>query len=349
MRSTTLITILRTLNIKKEELMTTTMVNTVTGPVSPDDLGITLMHEHVVFAYPGWYGDCTLAPYDHDAALNDALKTMAEIKAYGVKTFVDPTPNETGRNPELLKEVSEKSGVNIVCTTGFYYEEMGAPAYFKFRSAVSDAQEEIYEMFMREITHGIGKTGIKAGAIKLASSKDEITDYEQMFFRAAARAQKETGVPLLTHTQDATMGPQQAQLLIDEGANPNQIMIGHMSDSTNIQYHMEVLSKGVFDGFDRMGIQGLPGFPTETEKYAVILGLIGIGYLDKIIISHDSIAHWLGRPYPEMPEPIASLMENWTPTHLFKNIIPFLKNAGLTDEQANQIVVGNPRRLFSGS
>ena len=93
--------------------MTTTMVNTVTGPVSPDDLGITLMHEHVVFAYPGWYGDCTLAPYDHDAALNDALKTMAEIKAYGVKTFVDPTPNETGRNPELLKKYL-KSPVSIL-------------------------------------------------------------------------------------------------------------------------------------------------------------------------------------------------------------------------------------------
>jgi phosphotriesterase-related protein len=329
--------------------MKTPMVNTVTGQISPDDLGITLMHEHIVFGYPGWYGDGTLAPYDRGAALADGLNTMEEIKAYGVKTFVDPTPNETGRNPELLREISETSGVNIVCTTGFYFEEMGAPAYFKFRSAVSDAGEEIYEMFMREITDGIGNTGIKAGAIKLASSKDMITDYEQMFFKAAARAQKETGVPILTHTQNGSMGPQQAQLLIDEGANSGQIMIGHMSDNTNIQYHVEVLNKGVFDGFDRMGIQGIEGFPMDTEKYAVILGLIGIGYLDRIMISHDTIAHWLGRPYPEMPEPITSLMENWSPTHLFKNIIPFLKNAGLTDDQANKILVENPRRFFSGS
>ena len=329
--------------------MTTPMVNTVTGQIPPKELGITLMHEHIVFAYPGWYGDCTLAPFDHEAALEAGLNTMEEIKACGVKTFVDATANETGRNPELLKEISEKSGVNIVCSTGYYFEGMGAPAYFKFRSAVSDAEKEIYDMFMQEITHGIGNTGIKAGAIKLASSKDEITDYERMFFKAAARVQKETNVPILTHTQDATMGPEQAQLLIDEGADPKQIMIGHMSDSTNIQYHVEVLNKGVFDGFDRMGIQGLEGFPMDTEKYAVILGLVGIGYVDKIIISHDSIAHWLGRPYPEMPEPIASLMANWTPTHLFKNIIPFLKNAGLTDEQADRILIGNPRSLFEGS
>jgi phosphotriesterase-related protein len=329
--------------------MKKSMVNTVTGQISPDDLGITLMHEHIVFGYPGWSGDCTLAPDDRKAALEAGLSVMEEIKACGVKTFVDPTPNETGRNPELLKEVSEKSGVNIVCTTGFYYEEMGAPAYFKFRSHVGDAEKEIYDMFTAEITHGIGNTGIRAGAIKLASSKDVITDYEKMFFRAAARVQKETGVPIITHTQDGTMGPQQAQLLIDHGANPGQIMIGHMSDNTNIQYHSEVLSKGVFDGFDRMGIQGIPGFPMEMEKYAVILGLIGIGHADRIIISHDTIAKWLGRPYPEMPEPIKSLMANWTPTHLFKNIIPFLKKAGVTDEQTHKILVDNPRRLFAGN
>jgi phosphotriesterase-related protein len=329
--------------------MKTSLVNTVTGQIPPKDLGITLMHEHVVFGYPGWSGDCTLAPYDRKAALAAALPVMEDIKACGVRTFVDATPNETGRDPELLKEVSERSGINIVCATGYYYEEMGAPAYFKFRSRLGDAEKEIYDMFTAEITHGIANTGIRAGVIKLASSKDVITDYEKMFFRAAARVQKETGVPIITHTQDGSMGPQQAQLLIDHGADPAQIMIGHMSDNTSIQYHVEVLSKGVFDGFDRMGIQGLPGFPTDEEKYAVILGLIGIGHEDRIIISHDTIAQWLGRPYPEMPEPIKSLMANWTPTHLCRNIIPFLKKAGVTEEQAQKILVENPGRLFAGS
>jgi phosphotriesterase-related protein len=328
--------------------MKSTRVNTVSGPVSPDDLGITLMHEHVIFGYPGWYGDCTMAPFNRDAAVAAGLKTMEEIKAYGVETFVDATPNETGRDPELLKEVSEKSGVNIICATGFYFEEMGASPYFKFRRAVGNAEEEIYEMFMREITQGIGKTGIKPGIIKLASSKGAISDYDRMFFAAGARAQKETGVPIITHTQGGSMGPDQARLLIDGGADPAQIMIGHMSDNVDIHYHMEVLKTGVYDSFDRMGIQVVENCPMDIEKYAVILGLIGTGHLNRIILSHDTIAYWLGRPNPELPEAYRPLLENYHVTHVFKNIIPFFKKAGITDEQIKTIMADNPRRLFAG-
>ena len=328
--------------------MTTTQVNTVLGPISPEDLGITLMHEHVILGYPGWRGDCTVAPFNREEALSAGLKTMEEIKSYGVNTFVDATPNDLGRDPEFLQEVSETSGINIICSTGYYFEGMGAPAYFKFRNMTGNAVEEIHEMFVTEITDGIGKTNIKPGVIKLASSQGEITEYEQMFFKAAARAQKDTGVPIITHTQSASMGPEQAQLLINEGADPKQIMIGHMSDNPDIHYHMDVLNRGVYDSFDRMGIEIVEGCPMEIEKYAVILGLIGVGYLDKIILSHDTIAYWLGRPMPEMPDAIKPFMENWHPTHLFKNIIPFLKNAGITDEQVNTILVENPKRLFSG-
>ncbi|MCP4750372.1 MAG: phosphotriesterase-related protein [Proteobacteria bacterium] len=323
-------------------------VNTVSGAVSPDDLGITLMHEHLVFGYPGWYGDCSIAPFDRDLALTTALDLMEQLKDCGLKTYVDATPNETGRNPELYREIAEKSGVNIVCSTGFYTENSGASAYFKFRNLVQDGIEQIYEMFMREITVGIGDTGIKAGVIKLASSKDVITDYERMFFVAAARAQKETGVPIITHTQEASMGPEQAQLLIDEGADPKQVMIGHMSDSTDVHYHLEVLNKGVYDAFDRMGLQVLEGCPLDIERYAVVTGLIAIGHIDRIIISHDYIAYMLGRSLPEPPEPFKELLANYHPTHLFKNIVPFLKSAGISDEQVNTILVDNPRRLFAG-
>ncbi len=323
-------------------------VNTVSGPVPADKLGKTLVHEHIIFGYPGWYGDMTIAPYDRQAILKEALAVMKEIKECGVETFIDATPNECGRDPELLKEVSEKSGINIICSTGYYFEGEGAPAYFKFRSGLFDACSEIYEMFMKEITEGIGATGIKAGVIKLASSKDIITDYEKMFFKAAARAQRETGVPIITHTQNGTMGPAQAEFLISEGVNPKSIMIGHMSDNTDIRYHLSTLKHGVFIAFDRMGIQVIAGCPYDSEKYPVIIGLIGSGYADRIMISHDYIAHWLGRPI-NIPEEIAKpLIGNWHPAHLFKNIIPVLKKGGASDEQINSIVVGNPKTLFGG-
>ena len=108
------------------------MVNTVTGQISPNNLGKTLMHEHIQFGYPGFHGDITLGGWDKSTALGQ-IKTHLDIaKSHGVKTIVDATPNECGRDAAFLKEVSETFEINIVCSTGFYYEGEGANAYFHF-------------------------------------------------------------------------------------------------------------------------------------------------------------------------------------------------------------------------
>jgi len=152
------------------------MVNTVTGAISTDQLGVTLMHEHIVYGYTGYFVDETIAPFDHADIIARAMKRMDDIKACGVKTFVDATPNDSGRNPELLKEIAEKSGVNIVCATGLYREEEGGAPYFKHRSTlpIFDVVKEMEELFATEITRGIGKTGIKAGVIKVATGLGHI-------------------------------------------------------------------------------------------------------------------------------------------------------------------------------
>ena len=118
-------------------------VNTVMGPISIDDLGKTLIHEHFVFGYPGYSGDITLGPYNREEALEVGINVAKKVLSYGVKTVVDATPNETGRDVELLKTISKISGLNIICTTGYYFEDEGAPAYFKFRSTLGDAESEI--------------------------------------------------------------------------------------------------------------------------------------------------------------------------------------------------------------
>jgi len=221
------------------------------------------------------------------------------------------------------------------------------PAYWKFRSSLGDVSGEIYELFSKEITEGIRDTGIKAGAIKVGTGKGEITDYERMMFQVAARVQKDTGVPIITHTQEGTMGPEQAELLVSAGADPKRIQIGHMSDNLDIRYQLETMKHGVYVAFDRMGIQVLAGCPMDEERYSVLIGLIGTGHADQMTISHDYIAHWLGRPL-NVPEAALPLIANWHPTHLFKNVIPALKQGGVTDEQVRTILVDNPRRLFGG-
>ncbi len=322
-------------------------INTVTGPVSVDKLGKTLMHEHFVFGYPGYVGDNTLGPGNQEEAVRIGVGVAKRLQEHRIQTVVDPTPNDCGRNPEVLREISEKTGLQIICATGYYYEGEGAPAYFKARRALGDAESEIYELFMAEITDGIGKTGIKPGIIKLGSSHGVITDYEQMFFRQAARVQKETGITILTHTQEGTMGPEQADLLIGEGADPNRVVIGHMDGSTDVAYHLRTLEKGVKIGFDRFGLQVIAGCPMDYHRETVLIGLLGMGYGNQIVLSHDTVNCWCGRPF-KMSEPVTKLISTWHPTHLFEDVLPILKKAGVTEEQIYRIFVENPMNAFGG-
>lgn len=312
------------------------MVNTVLGSISPDDLGMTLMHEHVIFGFGGWYANDTITPFNREECVKACIGTMKELKTYGVKTFVDATPNDSGRYPELLKEISEESGTNIICSTGLYTDIEGGSAYFKFRArGGGNVTAEVYELFVKEIIDGIGTTGVKAGVIKVATGDRQITPYEESVIKAAARAQKDTGVPIITHTGSGTMGPEQAELLTSEGADPKRIMVGHAGGSADIIYHITTLEKGVFIAFDRLGLQFLQ---SDAVQLACIIGLIGIGYVSKLMLSQDRILWTLGKPSAEVA----------TPFHIFKNIIPALKKAGVTDEQINTMLVENPRRLFIG-
>lgn len=323
----------------------TEKVNTVLGPVSVNELGKTLMHEHIFFGYPGFNGN-SLYEKSNDELVEEGVKAANIAKNQGVKTIVDATPSDCGRFPEILREVSEKSGVQIICSTGYYYEGEGAPAYFKFKQALGSAEEELYELFMGEITNGIGKTGIKPGVIKLASSKDIITDYERLFFDIGAKVQQETGIPIITHTQEGTMGPEQAELLISMGVDPKKIVIGHMDGNTDISYQLETLKHGVYVGFDRIGLQEFAGAPFDKERVIVLLGLIQSGYADSITLSHDKVNVWLGGP-TDFPEYLAELTRNWNMDHLFNNIIPELENNGVSKETIESILVQTPKNIFS--
>ena len=317
-------------------------INTVLGPIAPEELGVTLMHEHIIYGAAGWYADNTVAPFDREAVIKSSLSVMKTLKRYGLQTFVDATANDTGRDADLLKEISAKSGVNVVCATGLYTEAEGASPYFRLRTQAGDATSEICELFMKEITEGIGTTKVKAGVIKVATGQGRISAYEEMVLRAAARAQKETGVPIITHTEAGTMGPEQADLLISEGVTPGRIMVGHMCGSADLKYHISVLEKGVYIAFDRIGLEVIH---SDAIRKACIIGLISIGYADRIMLSHDSVMRMLGRSVEEAK---SLLLPNWVPTHIFENIIPALLKSSVTAEKIRLMMVDNPRRLFAG-
>jgi phosphotriesterase-related protein len=311
----------------------------VLGPISGDKLGQTLIHEHMAFAYPNHFADESVAPYDRKAIEAKCLKMLEDIKAVGVKTVVDPSMNDVGgRDPILLKNLAKKSGLNIIVATGLYWEGEGGSRYYKWNQMVGrNIEEDIYEVFKREITVGIGKTGVKAGVIKLASGDPKISDYEQIVFKAGVRAAKETGVPILTHCQGGTVGPAQQELFLSLGANPKKILIGHQNNSIDINYHLSQLEKpDFFIGFDRTSLR-------DPKAEDCIIELVKKGYTNRILVSHDAIGVWLGRPFA--PQAWAA---NWYPTYIHKKLIPKMKEAGVTDEQINTMLVDNPRRLLTG-
>ncbi len=322
-------------------------INTVTGPISSNDLGVTLVHEHVLFGYPGWEGDRTVAPFERETFVGNAVTTLKTLKSLGLRSFIDATAADVGRDVEVLKEVSEKSEVHIICSTGYYTEAEGSPHYWKFRASMGDVSGEVYELFLEETTLGIMKTGIKAGVIKVGSSKGQITDYEKLMFAAAARVQTETGIPIITHTQEGTMGPEQAEFLVSQGASPKRVQIGHMSDNLDPNYQKDTLRQGVFVAWDRMGLQGLVGCPMDEQRFVAMIRLIEQGYAAQLMISHDCVITWLGRP-PNLPAAALPLVADWRPTHLFTKIIPVLKKGGVSDDQIKTMIEDNPRRLFTG-
>lgn len=320
------------------------MVNTVLGPVSGDKLGVTLIHEHLVLGHAGWECDAYAPPYDRKAIAEACVEALDEAKAHGLKTLVDASPIDLNRDVELARMVSERTGLNIICATGMYMESMGQPAYLKFRSQVYDIATELYETFVKEITEGVGDTGIKPGVIKVATGHGSISPYEEAVLKAAARAQKETGVPIITHTEGGTMGPEQADLLISEGADPNRIMVGHMGGNSDLRYHTSVLDKGVYIAFDRLGIELMA---PDRLREACIIGLAGVGYAGRIMLSHDYSPRWLGRPF-ELPDVARGFLANWSYGHVFKNVIPALKKAGVGEDRISMMIVDNPRRLLAG-
>jgi len=321
-------------------------INTVLGPISPEDLGLTLVHEHLAVSYAGWECDPLSRPYNREKMVRICLRALQPVKDYGLNSIIEATPADMNRDIDIMKEVSEKLQINIICSTGRYTEELGKWAYLKQRSQnkIGDMVQELYEGFMQEITRGIDLSGVKPGVIKVATGLNYISPIEEAVLKATARAGKETGLPLITHTENGTMGPEQAKLLIDEGVNPKRIMIGHMCGNSSLQYQLSVLSQGVNISFDRFGIEL---FLPDKVRTATLIGLLGLGYTDRIMLSHDFMACTSGRG-GRLPEEVARTLTNWSFIHIFRNIIPALKQAGITDEQIRAMMIDNPRRLLGG-
>lgn len=322
------------------------MIQTVTGPVSADALGVTLVHEHLLIGFPGWQLDALAPPFVRSEALARASDKLAELYELGVRTLVDPCPMDLGRDVEFMARVSERSRVRIVCATGAYKENQGITYTFG-----ALPPEEIEGIYVKELTEGIGGTGIRAGLVKVASGEPAITPYEEKMIRAGGRAAARVGCPVLTHTDGAHCGDRQIALLRESGVPAHRILVGHSDGRNDHEYHRSLADKGAYVGFDRFGLTVI--LPDE-QRIECVMKMVNAGYTRSLCLSHDATCGaWLGRPSFDgkevvLPANIDAFLPQWEPTHLFKNILPVMRAQGLTSAQERTLMVENPARYFRG-
>jgi len=328
---------------KKMNLSQNLEVQTVLGPIPVDKLGRTLMHEHLSVGYSGWESHTNRLRNSRADMRAICIDRIAELQDLGYQTLLDPCPADLGRDVELMLEVAEATGFNIVCATGLYREEGGGAAYWTHKAQYEDVVGVMEEMFVSELTEGIGTTGVRPGIIKCGTGHGGMSEYEAKVFAAVAKASVTTGAPVTTHTDDGTVGDVQQQVLTQGNVPSNRIIIGHSCGTTDTDYHMTIASGGSYLGFDRFGIAALM---SDEDRADSLMRLITQGAGDRIVVSHDSVWCWKGEPFPTYA--MDQLSEMMEPTRFDREIIPMLKDRGATEDQIEMLVVDNPRRFFSG-
>jgi phosphotriesterase-related protein len=316
-------------------------INTVKGSVDAGSLGTTLMHEHVFVLSPEIMANFGSQYWDEELRVADAIEKLKALKAKGVDTIVDLTVIGLGRYIPRVQRVAADSPVNIVAATGVYtYNDV--PMFFNFRGpgTLLDGPEVMTEMFVRDIEEGIEDTGVKASILKCATDEQGLTPGVERVLRAVAQAHRQTGVPISTHTNaHLKRGLDQQEIFRQEGVDLSRVVIGHSGDTTDIDYLEEILKNGSYLGMDRFGIDILLPFEDRVDTVAKMCER---GHAGKMVLSHDAACFmdWVPAEAMETAAP------RWHYTHIHDDVLPALKDRGVTDEQIQQMLVDNPRAIF---
>ena len=315
-------------------------LNTARGAIDTADLGVTLMHEHVFILSPDITANYPEVWGDEAARETDAITRLNELKSRGVDSIVDLTVIGMGRYIPRVARVAAATEINIVVATGVYtYNDV--PMFFHFTGpggALGDS-EPMVDMFVRDIEHGIADTGVKAGILKCATDEPGVTPGVERVLRAVAKAHRLTGVPISTHTHAATRrGLEQQRIFAEEGVDLSRVVIGHSGDTTDLGYLEELIGNGSYIGMDRFGVDVFLPF---EDRVNTVAQMCERGHADKMVLSHDAACFmdWV-------PEELLPALPNWHYLHIHNDVIPALKDRGVTDEQLTTMLVDNPRRIF---
>ena len=317
-------------------------IETLNGPVDTAELGTVLMHEHVFnltaeiqTVHPGFNG------WDPDAEIPKAQRTLRQAKEAGIDTLVELSPIGLGRSLELIRRASEGSGLNVVLATGLYtYDVLPRPWHFVGPGTLLDGEEPLDELMRADLREGIEGSGVKPGILKCAIDAAGLSDHVERVVRSVCRIHKETGTPICIHTSAPhERGRDALRVLSEEGIDPKRVMLAHCGDTADLDYLEEMAASGALLGMDRFGLDILLPF---EERVRTVAAMCERGHADKVILSQDAscFTDWFA---PGLREQLAP---NWHYLHVVNDVIPALRERGVSESQIDQMMRENPRVFF---
>ena len=323
-------------------------IQTVLGPVDSTALGRTYMHEHVFVLTPDVQQNYPDEWGDEETRIADAVEKLTALRGQGVQTIVDPTVIGLGRYiPRILRIAEQVPNLNIVVATGCYtYGDV--PFFFHHRGPALNAAlgtevpDPMVDLFVGDINEGITGTGVRAGLLKCAIDHQGLTNGVERVMRAVAQTHHRTGTPITVHTHPGShAGDVVKRVMCDEeGVEPQRIVLGHSGDTTDAEHLSGLAEAGFVLGMDRFGINIGMTFEARAD---IVIEMCRRGYTSQMVLSQDAAC------YIDWIEPqILPLMPQWHYLHIHDEVLPYLREHGVTEDQITTMLVDNPRRYFEG-
>lgn len=322
-------------------------VETVRGPIDVAELGRTYMHEHVFVLTPDVQQNHPEEWGSEDERVADAVAKLRALAAQGVRSIVDPTVIGLGRYvPRIVRIAAEVPELNIVVATGCYtYGDV--PFFFHHRGPALnrvlgvEVPDPMVDLFVSDLTEGIAGTDVKAAFLKCAIDEQGLTDGVERVMRAVAQAHRRTGAPITVHTHPTShTGLAVRSVLCDsEGVDPRRVVLGHSGDSTDADHLSALAEAGFILGMDRFGIYQGTTFEARAD---IVVELCRRGFADQLVLSQDAACYidWLD------PDLLA-FMPQWNYLHIHDEVVPYLLEHGVTEDQVDAMLVRTPRRYFT--
>lgn len=312
------------------------MINSVTGPISTQALGQTLTHEHVVSA--NWnMRMCYEEWFNREEFLAYAAEDLRRTREVGVSTLVDVTPVCLGRDTGIVQEAALRSGMQIICATGFFFTEN----QWMYNRSV----DSFLHYLMHDIEQGLDGTGVLPGLIKMCTDRLGVTPINERLLTASAMAAARSGLPVATHATHLNDGAQrQMDILEQHGVPLSRVVIGHCGDSNDLDYLEAILRRGAYVGLDRFGDEAKNSLENRVNT---LMALCERGWLDKILISHDYVSfvdlgafEWRFQREKDPDDAV------YNSRYIHRYALPLLREKGFPEESITQLLVGNPRAYF---